>query len=328
MLGPRIVAVFEGVTQDSGIGVVDAAVALGRASRADVIISLGGGSCIDTAKATAVALANDWRAIESIGMYHLSGPPMTHIAIPTTAGTGSEVTNVAVIKNEFVGTKAYILDPLVAPDLAILDPTLIVGLPPRMTAATGLDALTHAVEAYTGRSANSMSDSQALHAIRLIARWLPRAVSHGADLEARANMQTAATLAGWAISSSTVGLVHAMSHTIGARHGVPHGIGNGVLLPHVIRFNGGLPATASKHVDVAQALGVTVDAPEKAAAAAADAVDALLRACNHPTRLSEVGVPKEALAACSAIAVTDLAGASTARRASLGEIEEIYRTAW
>ena len=328
VLGPRIVAVFESVTQDSGLGVVDAAAALGRASNADVIISLGGGSCIDTAKATAVALANDWRAIESIGMYHLPGPPMTHIAIPTTAGTGSEVTNVAVIKNEFVGTKAYILDPLVAPDLAILDPTLIVGLPPRMTAATGLDALTHAIEAYTGRAANSMSDSQALHAIRLIGRWLPRAVTHGSDLEARANMQTAATLAGWAISSSTVGLVHAMSHTIGARHGVPHGIGNGVLLPHVIRFNGGLPATGAKHLDVAQALGVKVDAPEKAAVAAADAVDALLRACNHPTRLSEVGVPKDAIAACSAIAITDLAASSTARRASLGEIEEIYRAAW
>ncbi len=239
------------------------------------------------------------------------------------------MTNVAVIKNERVGTKAYILDSLVAPDLAVLDPTLIVGLPPRMTAATGLDALTHAIEAYTGRSANSMSDAQALHAIRLVARWLPRAVSHGADLEARSQMQTAATLAGWAISSSTVGLVHAMSHTIGARHGVPHGIGNGILLPHVIRFNGGIPAVAARHLEVALALGVALDASaaEKAATAAADAVDALLRACNHPTRLSEVGVPKDALGACSEIAVTDLAAAYTARRASPGEIEELYRAA-
>jgi aldehyde dehydrogenase (NAD+) len=328
VLGTRIAAVFDAVTQDSGIAVVDAAAALGRSSGADVVISLGGGSCIDTAKATAVALANGWRAIESIGMHHLRGAPMTHIAVPTTAGTGSEVTNVAVIKNEHVGTKAYILDPLVAPDLAVLDPTLIVGLSPRMTAATGLDALTHAIEAYTGRSANPMSDAQALHAIRLVARWLPRAVSHGADLEARTQMQTAATLAGWAISSSTVGLVHAMSHTIGARHGVPHGIGNGVLLPHVIRFNGGVPASAARHFEVAQALGVPVEAPERAAVASAEAVAALLRACNHPTRLSEVGVPKEDLAACSAIAITDLAAAYTARRATPGEIEELYRAAW
>ncbi|HEY5145160.1 MAG TPA: iron-containing alcohol dehydrogenase, partial [Polyangiaceae bacterium] len=235
---------------------------------------------------------------------------------------------VAVIKNEHVGTKAYILDNFVAPDLAVLDPNLIVGLPPRMTAATGLDALTHAIEAYTARAANSMSDAQALHAIRLVARWLPRAVSHGADLEARSQMQTAATLAGWAISSSTVGLVHAMSHTIGARHGVPHGIGNGVLLPHVIRFNGGIPASAARHVEVAQALGAAVDAPEKAAVAAADAVDALLRACNHPTRLSEVGVPKEGLSACAEVAITDLAAVYTARRASPAEIEQLYRAAW
>jgi acyl-CoA reductase-like NAD-dependent aldehyde dehydrogenase/alcohol dehydrogenase class IV len=328
VLGPRIAAVFDAVTQDSGLAVVDAAAGAGRAAAADAVISLGGGSCIDTAKATAVALANGWRAIETIGMHHLPGAPTLHIAIPTTAGTGSEVTNVAVIKNERVGTKAYVLDNLVAPDLAILDPTLIVGLPPRMTAATGLDALTHAVEAYTGRAANPMSDAQALHAIRLIARWLPRAVANGADLEARAQMQTAATLAGWAISSSTVGLVHAMSHTIGARHGVPHGIGNGVLLPHVVRFNGGIPAAAARHVEVAHALGAHVEGPEKAADVAAAAIDALLQACHHPTRLSEVGVPKEALGACSEIAVTDLAAAATARRASPGEIEQLYRAAW
>ena len=224
--------------------------------------------------------------------------------------------------------KAYVLDALVAPDLAVLDPTLIVGLPPRMTAATGLDALTHAIEAYTARAANPMSDAQALHAIRLIAKYLPRAVANGSDLEARTQMQTAATLAGWAISSSTVGLVHAMSHTIGARHGVPHGIGNGILLPHVIRFNGGIPSNAVRHVEVAQALGVAIEAPEKAHLAAAAAVDALLRVCEHPTKLSEVGVPREALGACSEVAVTDLAAAYTARRASPGEIEELYKAAF
>jgi len=328
VLGLRIAAVFDGVEQDSGLGIVDAAIALGRSVDADVVVSLGGGSCIDTAKATAVGLANGWSAIESIGMHHLPGAPTIHVAIPTTAGTGSEVTNVAVIKNEHTGTKAYVLDPLVAPDLAILDPTLIVGLPPRMTAATGLDALTHAVEAYTGRASNAMSDAQALHAIRLVAKWLPRAVAEGTNLEARSQMQTADTLAGWAISSSTVGLVHAMSHTIGARHGVPHGIGNGILLPHVIRFNGGAPAAAARHVDVAQALGAVSVDPSNATAAAADAVAALLRVCAHPARLSEVGVPKEELGRLSEVAVTDMAAAATARRASPGEIEQLYRAAF
>jgi alcohol dehydrogenase class IV len=327
VLGPRIAAVFDKVEQDSGFGIVDAAIALGRSVDADVVVSLGGGSCIDTAKAAAVGLANGWSAIESIGMHHLPDAPMTHVAIPTTAGTGSEVTNVAVVKNERTGTKAYVLDPLVAPDLAILDPVLIVGLPPRMTAATGLDALTHAVEAYTGRASNAMSDAQALHAIRLVAKWLPRAVAEGTNIEARSQMQTAATLAGWAISSSTVGLVHAMSHTIGARHGVPHGIGNGILLPHVIRFNGGAPAAAARHVDVAQALGAASVDASNATAAAADAVAALLRACAHPTRLSEVGVPKEELGRLSEVAVTDMAAAATARRASPSEIEQLYRAA-
>jgi acyl-CoA reductase-like NAD-dependent aldehyde dehydrogenase/alcohol dehydrogenase class IV len=330
VLGPTIVAVFDRVPQDSGIAIVDEVAGLARTSRADVIISLGGGSCIDTAKATAVAFANGWRAIETIGMNHLPGPPTMHVAIPTTSGTGSEVTNVAVIKNERVGTKAYVIDTLVAPDLALLDPTLTVGLPPRMTAATGMDALTHAIEAYTARSANPMSDAQALHAIRLIGQWLSRAVADGKDLQARTNMQTAATLAGWAISSSTVGLVHAMSHTIGARHGVPHGIGNGVLLPHVMRFNESIPRVVSRHIEVAQALGVQVDGrtPDASASAAPNAVDALLRACHHPTRLSEVGVPKDALSACAEIAVTDLAMAGSARRATPGEIEELYRAAW
>src|SRR5205085_1176641 len=157
-----------------------------REANVDAVVSLGGGSCIDTAKVTAVCITNGWRAVEAVGMHHLRGPQMTHVAVPTTAGTGSEVTNVAVVKDERLGVKSYVLDAFVAPDLAILDPTLTVGLPARLTAATGFDALTHAVEAYTGRTANPMSDAQALHAIRLICAYLPRAVAKGDDIEARA----------------------------------------------------------------------------------------------------------------------------------------------
>jgi alcohol dehydrogenase len=197
-----------------------------------------------------------------------------------------------------------------------------------LTAATGLDALTHAIEAYTARVANGMSDAQALHAIRLIAQWLPRAVAEGGHLEARAQMQTAATLAGWAISSSAVGLVHAMSHTIGARYGVPHGIGNGILLPHVMRFNEGVPAAAARHVQVAQALGAAQTDPARATAAAADAVEGLLRACNHPTHLSEVGVPEDSLGQLADVAITDMAASASARRASAAEVEQLYRAAY
>ncbi len=330
-LGSRIAAVFEEVPQDSGLDVVDAAAALGRTREVDAVVSLGGGSVIDTAKATCVALAGGLRAIETFGLHQLDGPQMVHVAVPTTAGTGSEVTNAAVIKNHKLRIKGYILDRWIMPNLAILDATLTTGLPPRLTAATGLDALTHAIEAYTGRAANPMSDAQAIHAIRLIAANLVRAVKKGDDLEARTAMQSAATLAGWSISSSTVGLVHSMSHTIGARYGVPHGSGNGILLPHVMRFNASLPAVAARTADVALALGVATAGmtTEKAAAAAADAVAKLLVDCGHPTKLSEMGVPKEELGACSEVAIVDMANAATARRpAHPGEIDTIYRAAF
>lgn len=330
-LGSRIAAVFEEVPQDSGLDVIDSAAELGRSVNADAVVSLGGGSVIDTAKGVAAVLSGDFRAIEVIGIHHLSAPTLLHIAVPTTAGTGSEVTSAAVIKNHELRIKLYIADRFITPSLAVLDPTLLVGLPPRLTAATGMDALTHAIEAYTGKQANSMADAQALHAIRLIAANLPRAVQRGEDLEARSAMQSAATLAGWAISSSGIGLVHGMSHAIGARHGVPHGIGNGVLLPHVLRFNAALKAAQGRLADVAAALGVNVSgrSPAEAALAAASAVAALLETCGHPTKLGEVGVPRSDIGACSSAAFVDMATIASARRpAHPGEIADIYEAAY
>jgi acyl-CoA reductase-like NAD-dependent aldehyde dehydrogenase/alcohol dehydrogenase class IV len=329
-IGDRVACVFADVPQDSSLETIDAAVALGRQHRVDVVVSLGGGSVIDTAKVTAVGLGSSLSAIEAIGMHHLTGPQATHVAIPTTAGTGSEVSNTAVVKNRRLRIKSYVVDRFVTPDLAILDPTLTVGLPPLLTAATGMDALTHAVEAYTAKNANPMSDAQALHAVRLVARWLPRAVSHGDDLEARSAMQSAATLAGWAFSSAAVGLVHGMSHAIGARYGVPHGIGNGILLPHVMRFNAEIAAAAERLADVAAALGVDRAGLTATAAAArgADRVAELLALCVHPTRLSAVGVPEDGIDATSQAAFVDIANAASARRpASPGEIAALYRRA-
>jgi acyl-CoA reductase-like NAD-dependent aldehyde dehydrogenase/alcohol dehydrogenase class IV len=329
-LGARIAGVFEEVPQDSGLEVVDAVAALGRIREVDAVVSLGGGSCIDTAKAACVALAGGLRGIETLGLHALDGPQMTHVAIPTTAGTGSEVTNAAVIKNHKLRIKGYIVDRWIVPNVAILDATLTVGLPPRLTAATGLDALTHAIEAYTGRAANPMADAQAIHAVRLIAANLVRAVKKGDDIEARNAMQSAATLAGWSISSSSVGLVHSMSHTIGARYGVPHGTGNGILLSHVMRYNSALPAVAARTADVAVALGVATGGmtTEQAAAAAADAVAKLLVDCGHPTRLSDVSVPRDEISACSEVAMVDMANAATARRPAFpGEIDAIYHAA-
>jgi alcohol dehydrogenase class IV len=329
-LGSRIAAVFSEIPQDSGFDVIDAAAALGRKHDVDAVLSLGGGSVIDTAKATVVAITGNVKAVQALGFQQLLGPQLFHAVIPTTAGTGSEVTNVAVVKNHALKVKSYIGDRYIVPDLAILDPLLTLGLPPFLTASTGFDALTHAIEAYTSRIANPMSDAQALHAIRLIAANIETAVKNGANVAARSNMQSAATLAGWAIGSANVGLVHGMSHALGARYGVPHGTGNAILLPHVMRFNAARPEAARRLRDVAVALGVDgVTDDASAAAAAADKVAALLAATGHPTKLADVNVPKDDLGPCSEAAILDPANLYNARMVlGASEIEELYRLAY
>jgi aldehyde dehydrogenase (NAD+) len=330
-LGDRIAAVFDQVPQDSGFEVIDAAAALGRQHQVDAVLSLGGGSVIDTAKATVVALTGNLTAVQTIGFQQLLGPQLTHIVVPTTAGTGSEVTNVAVVRNAALRIKSYIVDRFLVPDLAILDPVLTVGLPPLVTASTGFDALTHAIEAYTSRMANPMSDAQALHAMRLVAEHLETAVKDGSNLVARSAMQSAATLAGWAFGSANVGLAHGMSHALGARYGVPHGAANAVVLPHVMRFNAARPEAALRLKEVAAALGAGGDGadPVARAGAAADRVAALLVATHHPTRLSELGVPRDDLGPCSEAAFLDPANLSNARPVlSAGEIEILYQEAW
>jgi acyl-CoA reductase-like NAD-dependent aldehyde dehydrogenase/alcohol dehydrogenase class IV len=330
-LGDHIAAVFDQIPQDSGLHVIDAAAALGRDHGVDCVVSFGGGSVIDTGKAVCVALAEGLRAIETIGIHRLERRPTVHVAIPTTAGTGSEVTNAAVIRNHKLAIKSVILDRHVIPDVAILDPSLTLGLPPALTAATGMDALTHAIEAYLHVFANPMADAQALHAIRLIADHLVTAVDRGRDLEARTAMQNAAMLAGLAVSTSAVGLVHAMSHAIGARHGVPHGEGNGILLPHVLRFlHGAVPAAAPRLATIAGALGATTAGMTEAEAAltAADAVTRLLVRCRHPLRLADTRVPRDDLRGCSEVAYVDTSNLFSAPRTSVDQIERIYQAAY
>jgi alcohol dehydrogenase class IV len=330
-LGSRIAAVFSEVPQDSGLDVIDAAAALGKKHNVDAVLSLGGGSVIDTAKATVVAITNGIKAVQTLGFQQLLGPQLFHAVVPTTAGTGSEVTNVAVVKNHSLKVKSYIGDRYIVPDLAILDPLLTLGLPPLLTAATGFDALTHAIEAYTSRIANPMSDAQALHAIRLISANIETAVKDGSNVAARSAMQSAATLAGWAIGSANVGLVHGMSHALGARYGVAHGTGNAILLPHVMRWNAAKTEAAKRLRDVAVALGVDAASkdPAEAAGLAADRVAYLLAATGHPSKLADVKVPKDDLEDCSKSAILDPANLYNARPVlAASEIEGLYRGAY
>lgn len=323
------VGIFDNIAQDTELDTVDAATAMARDLKADCIVSVGGGSVIDTAKAVCVTLKNGGKANDHIAFYRLSEPQTPHIAIPTTSGTGSEVTNIAVIKSKLAGRKVYIIDTRIMPNTAILDPRFTMSLPPGLTATTALDAMSHAVEALTSTSSNRICDGQALHAIRLIGENLPSAVADGRNEKARLNMQVAATMAGWGFTVAGVGLAHSMAHTLGIMFNVPHGAACGIMLPKVMRFN--VDYAAGKLALVAQALGVNTAGMEdrKAALAAADAVEALMEKVGHPMRLRDVGVSEGALEKYAFHAIADATTLFNARPVNdPAEVLEIYRQAY
>ncbi len=229
-----------------------------------------------------MTLKNGGKANDHIAIYRLQEPQTPHIVIPTTSGTGSEVTNVAVIKSKTAGRKVYIVDRFIMPNTAILDPRFTMTLPPGLTATTAMDAMTHAVEALTSIMSQPICDGQALQAVRLIRDNLPKVVANGKDEKARNNLQIAATMAGWAFTIAQVGLAHAMAHTVGILHNVPHGAACGIVLPAVMRFN--VDFAADKLAMAAQALGVNTHGMDdrSAALAAADAVEALMKRAATP----------------------------------------------
>jgi len=297
--------VFDKVAQDTDLAIVDKAAAMARSVGADCIVSVGGGSVIDTSKAVCVVLKSGGKANDHIAMNRLTVPQTPHIVVPTTSGTGSEVTDAAVIKSKSAGRKVYIMSPFIIPNVAILDPCFTLGLPKGLTATTGLDAMTHAIEALTTTTSQPICDGLAMQAIRMIAENLPRAAANGRDEEARLQLQLAATMAGWAFSGAHVALVHGMAHTLGMLYGVPHGAACGIILPAVMRFN--VDFATDKLALVAQALGVDTAGMEKRAAAlsAADAIESLMKEVGHPMRLSEVGVPGDAFDIAAAHALCD-----------------------
>ncbi len=320
------VGVFDNIAQDTDLDTVDAAVAMARELGADCMVSVGGGSVIDTAKAVCVTLKNGGKANDHIAIYRLQEPQTPHIVIPTTSGTGSEVTNVAVIKSKTAGRKVYIVDRFIMPNTAILDPRFTMTLPPALTATTAMDAMTHAVEALTSIMSQPICDGQALQAVRLIRENLPKAIANGKDEKARNHLQIGATMAGWAFAIAQVGLAHAMAHTVGILHNVPHGAACGIFLPAVMRFN--VDFAADKLAMAAQALGVNTHGMDdrSAALAAADAVEALMKEAGHPMRLRDVGVPEDGLAMCAFHAIADSAALFNARPVNdPQEVLELYQ---
>lgn len=266
-----------------------------RSGSADTVVAVGGGSSIDTAKGIAVMAVNDGHILDYEGVGLLPKPGLPLVAVPTTAGTGSEVTASTIVTDTKTQFKAAVISPHLFPKLALLDAELTLTLPQPVTAATGMDALTHAIESYTSKTATPMSQAMALHAIRMIARHLPRAYYTGTDPDSREAMLTASMLAGAAFAQSRLGNVHAISHTFGGVFNIPHGVANAALLPYVMRFN--LPACPERMRDIAEALGEETRglAPLEGGELAIRAVVRLNRALGIPGTVRELGVKLEAL---------------------------------
>ena len=259
----------------------------------DMLISLGGGSAHDCCKGVGLVVSNGGviADYEGVDQSKKSLPP--YIAINTTAGTASEITRFTIITNTSNHVKMAIVDWRVTPDLAINDPLLMVNMPPSLTAATGMDALTHAVEAYVSTAANPITDAVALQAIRLISKYLRVAVARGDDLEARDRMAYAQYLAGMAFNNASLGHVHAMSHQLGGMYNLPHGVCNALLLPHVCEAN--LMAAQERYADIAEALGENIYglAVREAAQMAIVAIRCLSADVGIPSTLTELGVKDE-----------------------------------
>ena len=235
-LGVRY-AIYDGVLPDPTIDQIEAGLKILKRERCQAILAVGGGSPIDAAKVIAARATNDKPVSRMEGMFKVFSAPMPLYAIPTTAGTGSEVTIAAVVSDPRRKKKTPIMDPKLVPMMAALDGALMTGLPPHVTAATGMDALTHAVEAYISANALPETDGYALAATRLIMENLPTAVAKGKDLKARQAMAFASYYAALAFTRAGVGYVHAISHNFGAYYHTPHGLGNAIVLPYVLDFS-------------------------------------------------------------------------------------------
>ncbi|POF89331.1 L-threonine dehydrogenase [Pseudomonas putida] len=320
--------VFDGARPNPTIANVEAGLAVLQREHCDCIVSLGGGSPHDCAKGIALCATNGGRISDYEGVDRSTKPQLPLIAINTTAGTASEMTRFCIITDEARHVKMAIVDRNVTPILSVNDPALMVAMPKGLTAATGMDALTHAIEAYVSTAATPITDACALKAISLISDNLRQAVADGSDLQARENMAYAQFLAGMAFNNASLGFVHAMAHQLGGLYDLPHGVCNAVLLPHVQRFNAKVSSPRLR--DVAKAMGIKVcglDA-EQGAGAAISAIEHLAVAVGIPAGLAELGARMQDVPLLAENALKDACGVTNPRAASQAEIEAIFRAAF
>ncbi|MBE3576176.1 MAG: bifunctional acetaldehyde-CoA/alcohol dehydrogenase [Limnochordales bacterium] len=349
------VEVFSDVEPDPSVETVEAGARAMQRFEPDCIIALGGGSAMDAAKGMWLFYEYPDARFEELRLKFLYirkrairfphlGRKAKFIAIPTTSGTGSEVTAFAVITDRKRNVKYPVTDYELTPDVAIVDPDLVMTVPPRLTADTGIDALVHAIEAYVSVMASDFTDGLALKAIDLILKYLPRAYRDGTDREARAKMHYAATIAGLAFTNAFLGINHSLAHVVGARFHIPHGRANAILLPHVIRYNAELPSklvaypqyswprAAERYAEIARFLGLPARTPAEGVDSLLAAIDRLLTEVDMPRSFAQAGIDREAFLAqldeMADVAFNDQCTGANPRLPLVPELAEILRKAY
>jgi alcohol dehydrogenase class IV len=291
------------VPAEPTIAMFEAALNQARAVDVEVVLGIGGGSAMDVAKLVAALTRGSQRVQDVLGINRVNGRGPFLVCLPTTAGTGSEVSPNAVLLDESDELKKAVISPHLVPDAAFIDPRLTWSVPPAVTAATGLDALTHCIEAYANKVAHPVVDTYALQGMRLIAAHLARAVMDGSDVEARANLALGSLYGGLCLGPVNTAAVHALAYPLGGRFHVAHGVSNAVLLPHVLNFN--LSAAPERYAEVAVALGIARNG--SALGTAQRGVERLMqlsRSCHVPEHIADLGVPRDAIPSMARSAMT------------------------
>ncbi|MBW2603554.1 MAG: iron-containing alcohol dehydrogenase [Deltaproteobacteria bacterium] len=322
-------ALFQGVEPDPRIEIVAESATFVKDHKADIIVGLGGGSSLDIAKATAVMMTNPGPIESYAGVNLVPKPGLSTIMIPTTSGTGSEVTSISVLSDTENKVKKGVVSDYMFAKLALVDPALTVKLPPHITASTGLDALIHAIESYVGKDATVLTEPLALSAIQLIAKYLRRAYANGSDLAAREGMSNASLIAGLAFANTQTGAAHACGMSLGGMFHVPHGVATSLMLPAVMKFNS--IVAPEKFADIAMAFGEVTEglSPMAAAEKAVDAVVRLIDDLGFQMGLENYGVQSSDIPALAAGAMpaTRLWN-NNPRNATQKEVEEIFRSSF
>ncbi|WP_019243035.1 MULTISPECIES: iron-containing alcohol dehydrogenase [Bacillus] len=321
--------IFSDVNPEPEIEIVEKCVAAIKEGNHDGLIAVGGGSAIDIAKASSVMATNHGEIEKYFGTDLIEVPGLPLIAIPTTAGTGSEVTNISILSDTKEQVKKGIVSPYLLPDVALVSPIMTLTCPPSVTAASGVDALVHAIEAYISVNASPITDSLAIGAMKLISKNLPKAYAAPDNLEAREAMITGSLMAGLAFGNAGVGAVHALAYPLGGRFHVSHGVSNSLLLPFVMKWN--KIACLERYRDIAEALGEDVSHlnDDQAAETAIEAMTRLCRYVDIPESLQEFNIPESTLSEMAEEAIKQVRLLrNNPRKLSVKDIEKIYQSAY